>query len=154
MTGQQRCNLNKHNCLFVVLLLANLNMIQRHTHIVWSSSKFFNHILVSGGYWVPLSWTSLLSFLNDTCTHTLTHTLSVTLACSRPHCHWGSLPRLPAASPAGAFFPRHCFRLILSVSTAVRLLTQECGQHSSTLFYKAKQRVWDVKCRFLLVLSK
>lgn len=81
----------------------------------------------------------------------LTHALTVTLAHSRPHCHWGSLPRLPAASLAGAFFPRRCFRLILSVSTAVRLLTQECGQCSGTLFYKAKQCIWDVKCRLLLV---
>ncbi len=121
-----------HNYLFVVLLRANMNIIQKHTHDVWSSSKFRNRSLVSGGCWVPLSWTSSLSSLNDTHTHTHsgTHVLNVTLARSTPHCHWGSLPRLPAASLAGAFFPRHCFRLPLSVSTAVRLLTQECGQHS------------------------
>lgn len=61
-----------HNYLFVVLLWANMNIIQKHTHDVWSSSKFHNRSLVSRGCWIPLSWTSSFSFLNDTCTWTCT----------------------------------------------------------------------------------
>lgn len=153
-----------HNYLFVVRLGANTNRTQKHTHDVWTSSKFHDHSLVSKGYWAPLSWTSLLSFLNDTCAHTHTH------AHAHTECNTSSLQTTLSlgqlASPACCepgrcfffflffppFFPRHCFRLTLSVSTAVRLLTQECGQRSGTLFYKAKQCIWDGKCRLLLVL--
>lgn len=67
-----------HNYLFVVLLQANMNITQKHTHDVWSSSKFHNHSLVSWGYWVPLSRTSSLSFLNDTHTQARAQTHSRT----------------------------------------------------------------------------
>lgn len=79
------------------------------------------------------------------------------LTCTKCNSIW--FPTSPGqfSSPAcwepdrSLFSYRHCFRLILSVSTAVRLLTQECGQHSGTLFNKAEQHVRDGKCRLLRV---
>lgn len=73
-----------HNYRFVVLLGAKKNIIQKHTQDVWSSSKFHNHSLVSGGFWVPLSWTSSLSFLKDACTRThMQECIAYTPACNK-----------------------------------------------------------------------
>ena len=90
-----------HNYLFVVLLWANMNIIQKHTHDVWSSSKFHNRSLVSRGYWIPLSWTSSFSLTHARAhTHTHTHTHTRTHA----NCNSGSLQTTPSlgqfASPA------------------------------------------------------
>lgn len=55
-----------YNYLFVVLLLGKYeHNTKAHTRY---SSKFHNHSLVRR-YWVPHSWPSSLSSLNETCVH-------------------------------------------------------------------------------------
>lgn len=123
-----------------------MNVTQKDTHVVCSSSKFHNHSLVSGGLWPPSGSTPSPSLLNDTRSHSHEHS----------RCSASSLQTvLSVASLLRVwpvpFFPTHCFRLVLSVSTVVRLLIQECGEHFGTLFYKAKQRIQDVKCGLFLL---
>lgn len=104
------------------------------------SSKFHNHSLVSRRYWVPLHGTSSLSTLDDTRTHALNGTVP-SLQTTPSLALW---PRLPAASAAAAFFPTHCLRLALSVSTAVCLLTQGCHQHAGTLRGWTEHLGWEM----------
>lgn len=139
-----------HNYLFAVLLQAKMNIIQEHTHNVWTSSQFHNHSLVSRGHRVPLSRTSLLSFLNDTCTQwmytgSLQTTLSVgqfaLLACWEPdQCLFFPLD---IASDFHYLFPQPCACWPKNVDGAL----EHCFTRLSRVFEK-----WNVDWLWLTTL--